>query len=250
METNKKLITAAGGNGTVIEILDHALLRRDYESRGKILERDFVARGVEQAGFLIPSERHFEMAGGEFCGNATRAAAVLLSQVQDENNVSFSVSGFNGVVSASVERRSNTTFFVKASFPGMKIGIKTVPLENGTVVSIVDLGGIVHVIVEGAFPADYIPQHRQIVKYLGLRNRDAVGVVWYQKATSDTITIHPVVWVRAVDTCYYESSCGSGTIAVGKVTGSQLITQPTGKTISVEFFEDRVVLASEMEIVY
>ena len=63
METNKKLITAAGGNGTVIEILDHTLLRRDYESRGKILERDFTARGVEQAGFLIPSERHFERKG-------------------------------------------------------------------------------------------------------------------------------------------------------------------------------------------
>lgn len=78
MTKNQTLITAAGGNGTAIEILDQALTRQEYESRGKALESDFVADGVEQAGFLIPSDRHFEMAGGEFCGNATRSAAVAL----------------------------------------------------------------------------------------------------------------------------------------------------------------------------
>ncbi len=61
------------------------------------------------------------MAGGEFCGNATRAATVLLSQVRDENNVSFSVSGFNDVVGA-VERRSNTTFFVRLRFQVWRLG--------------------------------------------------------------------------------------------------------------------------------
>ena len=54
MTKNQTLITAAGGNGTAIEILDQALTRQEYESRGKALESDFAADGVEQAGFIIP----------------------------------------------------------------------------------------------------------------------------------------------------------------------------------------------------
>lgn len=102
MTKNQTLITAAGGNGTAIEILDQALTRQEYESRGKALEGDFAADGVEQAGFLIPSKRHFEMAGGEFCGNATRSAAVALYDRCGESDPSFTVSGFTGTVSASV----------------------------------------------------------------------------------------------------------------------------------------------------
>ena len=47
MTKNQTLITAAGGNGTAIEILDQALTRQEYESRGKALEGDFAADGVE-----------------------------------------------------------------------------------------------------------------------------------------------------------------------------------------------------------
>ena len=57
MTKNKTLITAAGGNGTAIEILDRALTRQEYESLGKALENDFATDGVEQAGFLITSDR-------------------------------------------------------------------------------------------------------------------------------------------------------------------------------------------------
>ena len=56
MTKNQTLITAAGGNGTAIEILDQALTRQEYESRGKALESDFAADDVEQAGFLVPSD--------------------------------------------------------------------------------------------------------------------------------------------------------------------------------------------------
>lgn len=251
MKTKQKLVTAAGGNGTAIEIINRALARGDYESRGKILESDFENLGAEQAGFLVLDENHFEMAGGEFCGNATRSAAVLLYQEYDKDDLSFTVSGFTGAVHASVKSLTDTTFFVEVAFPGMMVDTKEVTLEDGTPASIVDLGGIVHVVIEGAFPEDkevYTLKHRQIVEQFNLGERDAVGVVWFQRE-QDAIVIHPVVWVRAVDTFYYESSCGSGTIAVGKVTDTSSIIQPTGKVISAEVTEDRVILSSEMEVV-
>lgn len=251
METQKTLVTAAGGNGTAIEIIKKPLTREDYESRGKALCDDFEPSGAEQAGFLVLDENHFEMAGGEFCGNATRSAAVLLRLERGEDTMSFTVSGFDGVVEASVRDMTDATFYVEAAFPGMQAETREVTLEDGTPASIVDLGGIVHVVIEREFPSDpsvYGAEHRKIVERFNLQDRDAVGVVWYKK-TDNSVIMHPVVWVRAVDTFYYESSCGSGTIAVGKVTGVASIVQPSGKTISADITENRVVLASEMEVV-
>lgn len=251
METVQKLVTAAGGNGTAIEIIKEALTREDYESRGKVLCDDFEPLDAEQAGFLVLDENHFEMAGGEFCGNATRSAAVLLHLENQEENMSFTVSGFDGIVNASVKSLTDTTFFVEVAFPGMQAKTEQVTLEDGSPASIVDLGGIVHVVIEGKFPSaedEYSAAHRDIVSRFNLGNREAVGVVWYEK-TADAVIMHPVVWVRAVDTFYYESSCGSGTIAVGRVTGVPSIVQPSGMTISADINEDGIVLKSEMEVV-
>lgn len=251
MKTAQKLVTAAGGNGTAIEIINQPLSRQDYESRGKALEADFESLDAEQAGFLVLDENHFEMAGGEFCGNATRSAAVLLHQFHGTENMSFTVSGFDGTVNASVKSLTDTTYFVEAEFPGMQAKMEEVTLEDGSPASIVDLGGIVHVVIEGKFPLvedEYSAAHREIMARFNLGARDAVGVVWYEKS-ADAIIMHPVVWVRAVDTFYYESSCGSGTIAVGRVTGVPSIIQPSGMPISAEITEDSVVLKSKMEVV-
>lgn len=247
---SRQLIFAAGGNGTAIEIIDAPLSRQEYQERGRALEAKFEPTGAEQAGFLIPSERHFEMAGGEFCGNATRSAAVLLYQHQAGTEEAFTVSGFEGVVNATVEPLTDKTFFVSASFPGMRAVAKSVCLEDSTPVKIVDLGGIVHVVIEGEFPSDtnaYSAQHRHIVEIFGLSDRGAVGVVWYEKS-QDAVVMHPVVWVKAVDTFFYESSCGSGIIAVAAATGVATIVQPTGMTISAEISGSGVTLKSEMEL--
>lgn len=88
---SKYIITAAGGNGTAISIIQKPLTREEYISLGKQLGNDYDSCGAEQAGFLILSSNHFEMAGGEFCGNASRSAAVLFSELKDENRITFSV---------------------------------------------------------------------------------------------------------------------------------------------------------------
>ena len=91
------IITAAGGNATAIDILAAPLTRAAYAARGQALVATYAAQGVEQAGFLIRTANaaHFEMAGGEFCGNAARAAALLLAP--QGGAVSFSMSGFAGI---------------------------------------------------------------------------------------------------------------------------------------------------------
>jgi diaminopimelate epimerase len=191
------------------------------------------------------------MAGGEFCGNASRAAAILCAKLANNGNVAFTVSGFDGIVSANVKQVSETVFDVRCEFPSMPVRMQRHALGDGQLVTVVDLGGIVHVVVEGVFPSDpveYTALHRRFMQDLGLGAREAVGVIWYERH-NDQVLIHPVVWVNAVNTFFYETSCGSGTIAVGKVTGDSVIVQPTGKPIMVEFAQDAVALQSEMEII-
>lgn len=246
------LIIAAGGNGTVIETIDQPLSRRSYEFRGKALVDNFEPHNAEQAGFLIINDNHFEMAGGEFCGNATRSAAVLLYLEYGEDAILFTVSGFNGVVNASVRSLARTKFFVETTFPEMQTRVEKITLEDNSAASTVDLGGIVHIVIEGKFPTnpdEYSARHRRIVDQLGLNERDAVGVIWYEKL-GNTIEMHPVVWVRAINSFFYESSCGSGAIAVGKVTGGPSVIQPSGMAISVNITSNSVVLGSEMEVIY
>jgi D-alanyl-D-alanine dipeptidase/diaminopimelate epimerase len=252
IEERKALVTAAGGNGTAIRIVEEPLSRTQYELDGKALGESMARAGAEQAGFLILGNRHFEMAGGEFCGNASRAAALLFAEHFGQNDLSFTVSGFEGIVHAKVVKKSANLYDVRCEFPGMPTDIKHVMLDNGQPADIVDLGGIVHVVIEGAFPSnptDYKSAHRTIMAQFGLDTRDAVGVVWF-KRIGESITMHPVVWVRAIDTFFYEESCGSGTIAVGRITGVQSIIQPTGKSINAVINDDVVVLQSEMEIIH
>ncbi len=251
MGIQETLITAAGGNGTAIRIIDRPLTRLEYEYEGKALGESMENIGAEQAGFLVLDDKHFEMAGGEFCGNASRAAAVLFSKAMDSQEVSFTVSGFSGVVNADVSKQSDNRYDVRCVFPAMPTDVQNVTLNNGQSAAVVDLGGIVHVVIEGDFPNDpddYTAAHRSITEQLKLGERDAVGVVWFAR-TDDAILMYPVVWVKAIDTFFYETSCGSGTIAVGRVTGASSVVQPTGKIISVEFPEGAVVLESEMETI-
>jgi histidine racemase len=248
---HETLITAAGGNGTAIQIIDQPLTRSEYEHVGKDLGERLESDGAEQAGFLVLSEHHFEMAGGEFCGNASRAAAMLFAQADDTSEVSFTVSGFDGTVTGFVTERDAAHARVRCVFPGMPSDVTEVTLDDGTPASIVDLGGIVHVVIEASFPTDpavYQREHRAITEKFNLGEREAVGVVWFER-TDDGVQIQPVVWVKAVDTFFHETSCGSGTIAVGKVTHVPSITQPTGQSILAEITDDAVVLESEMEVV-
>lgn len=251
MKPSTTLITAAGGNGTAIRVIDEPLSRSEYEKSGKILESNMQQYGAEQAGFLVLQDRHFEMAGGEFCGNATRAAALLLARITGSSELSFTTSGFDGSVSAVVASQSSNICTVSCRFPGMPTVQQDVVLAGGQKAVIVNLGGIVHVVIDNDFPknpSDYTAAHQAINRQFRLDLFDAVGVIWYQW-TGNSVTMHPVVWVKAVDTFYYETSCGSGAIAVAKVTGMSIVTQPTGKVIAVDFLPDAVVLGGEMQVI-
>lgn len=113
-----------------------------------------------------------------------------------------------------------------------------------------DLGGIVHVVLEAAFPAAaeaFRARHRALCVQLDLAARSAVGVVWCER-THERVAIHPVVWVREVDSFFYESSCGSGSIAAAAVCGVGTVRQPSGREMDVTLDAAGIALASEMAV--
>ncbi len=240
------IISAAGGNITALQVLAAAKTRAEYEASGRHLIFANQDYQVEQAGFLILADNHFVMSGGEFCGNAARAAALVLSQIQQTPRPTFTMSGFTGTVYGVVEKLTGKKYKVECRFPGMLI--KKTIVNIGQPASLVDLGGIIHVVIEGAFPADYEQQHRQIRRRLNLEKREAVGVIW-AKPEGSAVKIHPVVWVRKVNSFFYESSCGSGSIAVAQVWPVSKIIQPSGGVIEVTTDRQDVILKSEMEII-
>jgi len=246
------VITAAGGNGTAIRILDKALSRADYAKQGVQLGREMERFDAEQAGFLILNDNHFEMAGGEFCGNAARSVAILFSEIQQKPQVKFTMSGYSGTVTAKVRKTGNTSYSVECIFPALSVSWDNVKLSSGHEAALVDLGGIIHMVIEGLFSSEkkaYQEKHKAIVREFNLENRKAVGVVWIER-TNQGVKMHPVVYIKDVDTLFYEKSCGSAAIAVAKVTGASLVIQPTGKKIKVKITDKETVLESDMEIVY
>jgi diaminopimelate epimerase len=240
------LICAAGGNVTVIETLGCSLLPEQRIKLGARLLAGTENFGVEQAGFWLPKSNRLEMAGGEFCGNASRAAAIMATNFQT-GTAQLSVSGFDGEIMAQVKRISEEKFFVSANFPDMKYKVSDAETE-GKLIKIVDLDGIVHVVINGNLPENYEEFQRNLTKKLGLENRAAVGVIWYQKK-ANAVKISPVVWVRKIDSFFRETSCGSGSIAVAIAAGVRKIVQPTGKIITVDIKNGVIILESEMEVI-
>ena len=246
------VITAAGGNATAIRLLEKPLSRAEYETRGRQLMSETESLGAEQCGFLLPADHHLEMSGGEFCGNASRAAAVLFSVLDNAERVHFTVSGFKGTVSGTVQPNGERGFLVECTFPGLPTTSNDVTVLENQAATLVDLGGIVHVVIRAPFPEDpkeYQRQHRSICRELKLEDRDAVGVIWIEEGNG-SVTMHPVVWVKGIDTFFYETSCGSGTIAVGKTTGVRSIIQPSRQIINATISDGEVTLQSEMEITH
>ena len=91
--------------------------------------------------------------------------------------------------------------------------VKKMMLNNQDVY-IVNLPGISHLLLDQnkfKFNKDNcLKEAKNIIKELNLLNSPAVGVVRFDKSQ-----INPVVYVKDIDSLFYENSCGSGSIAYG-----------------------------------
>src|SRR6056297_1876365 len=134
----KYVITAAGGNATAIGVIQEAQTRSWYESTGKELEIEFAELDVEQVGFIVLSDNHFEMSGGELCGNGSRAAGLLFAKLLGKpDGHTFTASGHEGEMSVEIKNVDSQNPHVTGVFPNLNAGAEQIDIsgiENAQIV--------------------------------------------------------------------------------------------------------------------
>lgn len=165
--------------------------------------------GAEQVGFLcLPQEGgdgRMEMMGGEFCGNATRAFGMLLSRRKGgPAQVQVETSGCDHIVTVDVDLAAGTA---RAEMPLPRWAEqRTVSGHAGT---LVHLGGIAHLVVEGVAPSqDFFDQAEPLFR--NIQGLDAYGVIFLNREQQ---RMTPLVKVPATNSLVWEGSCGSGSLA-------------------------------------
>ena len=192
---------------------------------------------VEQVGFIDQKNYQLEMAGGEFCGNATRCAAFYYLN-SGQGKIKLKVSGVAKKLATGIDANNN----VWAQMP-----ILPNPVTKRLGYTVINLEGITQVIASSK-PSKQ--KAKSILNKLGLINSvPAAGVMFISKNRLK-IKLDPFVWVRDIKTFYYETACASGTAAVGLFLALQQkrnidnlkVIQPSGLTIFVNVtFSKKVI---------
>lgn len=247
MRTLRFYKAVPGGNPTILVLDPVAPHERAPLSR---ILMDAGHLQAEQVGFLDLGARpvRLDMMGGEFCGNACRAAAAVmaregagLASVQGDLCGELSVSGAGRPVRVRVCGDSGICW-AEMPLPGMPgEGVS----ELGPGIGLVRLPGITHLCLDEAlhpFPEDYTRVSSSHRARFGL-DGEAVGCIWFRMG--DPCSIKPVVWVRSTDSTHYETGCGSGSLALALWLGrgqkfpmSLPVLQPSGNSVGVLLEED------------
>lgn len=193
---------------------------------------------VEQVGFVekVDNEYYLEMAGGEFCGNATRSTIHYFLQGKS-GNLAVNASGAKNKLNGGIMPDGKVWVEMPINHDLNKIFVK----DGYTVV---EMEGISHVIAENnqSDSSEALKSKAlAILKSLGLDISVPASGVMFTTKTQNGFKIDPVVWVKNLETLYYETACGSGTTALGlyesKKQNKSLsidITQPSGMDITIK----------------
>lgn len=213
---------------------------------------------ADQVGFIEKPRSgravaRLQMMGDEFCGNAARALAVLLTKrgydkihpggtpnnrAQPWTRVPLEVSGYRGILEASVSR-VKAGYWAEIAMPApgrvREMGL-TLNKKRETAI-IVELPGITHVVLNS------LPPSRTIFQDV-IRQIDpgaALGLMFYEPGKK---LMTPLVAVRKSGTLVWEGSCASGTVALAAAqaykTGRDIkglnVRQPGGViTVDLEY---------------
>jgi len=239
MKYNYRIFSPCGNNTALVFGLEYLPQRKEINDAIMLRHSD-----VEQVGFLSGDKNNprLEMAGGEFCGNAARSAAFWYLDGK-RGDLDICVSGISRKLKAGVCGDGEAY----AEMP-----VKEISKENAAVrtkgIFHIPLYGIEFLIVDknktkesfAEIPFDETNIKRlglDLIKEYGLLTNLASGVIFLDGGGSK-IRINPCVWVKAVKTLFYETACGSGSVATAiqqalfvGLEDNFAIEQPSGKII-------------------
>ena len=198
----------------------------------------------EQVGFLTDGGLTLTMAGGEFCGNASMCAAALYGSRTGLREVKLNVSGAKEKVRVTVVPDTDG-FCCTVQMPPVEKTQRTVLDFNEEKYDVfaVYMQGICHLVMRPGTEKSVAEAAAR--QWCALLESDAVGLMFFDEENKK---LTPLVYVRKADTLFWESSCASGTSAVGEYLAkisnrdiSEDILLPAG-TLHVEATPDGTVL--------
>ncbi len=202
-------ITNPAGNITALVV--SPVQKKDYTAVNNFIMA--AESNVEQVGFAdFTGGITLNMAGGEFCANATVSAAALYCCLNKNQGGAFKVnaSGVDAPVKVEITPEKGI-YNTCLEFPRPEIKIMPV-LVGGTTAEfpVVNLGGIAHIIADESFNKSFA--QNTLKDFAAKNGLAAAGIMLYNKTTAELV---PVVYVKACNTLFFEKSCGSGSMAVG-----------------------------------
>lgn len=170
---------------------------------------------AQQVGYISEDSEgcdiELNMAGGEFCGNATLSTAALYKQSHtDVDTVHVKASGAKDVISVSISDAEGI-YYATAKMPKPDDYYeKTLKYNNKDYRAfLVDFGEMVHlVMIDPLNKEDVEPAIKEWYKVF---KRSALGIMSYEESIS---ALTPAVLSNNGDFFCYESSCASGTTAL------------------------------------
>lgn len=229
-------VRVADPAGNITAFVMNPVPREDYAAVAKEILNDESVR-AEQVAFVTGPDS-MEMSGMEFCGNASRAFALMLAKkrrLDGRADVRIRVSGTDRPLTVTVVPEID---YARLAMP---IHRRIVPdVLGGT---LVDYGGIMHLVLDGV-PASREKFDELRAEMVRRYDPPALGVMF-----CDGPRMTPVVYVRDVDSTYFEGSCGSGSTAyaaahaAGRPDGRYAfeIRQPKGVIVASAAVSDGAV---------
>lgn len=230
-----------GGNKTAIVIGNEYSKEEKKQINDSILNEN---SDVEQVGFIDTKENKLEMAGGEFCVNATRCAIWQYLEGK-QGEIELVVSGCKNKIKGGITKE-------KIVYVDMQIDKKITDLiDIEGIFNLVKLDGILLAVVNEKDSKEFIRSLREdenkakkelkeIMSKFDTEEK-ALGIILLEKEETET-KINPIIWVKEIDTLYYETACGSGSLATAiykkysEGIENMGVVQPSGYTINVNLY--------------
>ena len=179
--------------------------------------------GFEQVGFieegsLLSPLPRLSMMGGEFCGNAARAFGLYAAQYRgkDEKALRVGISGAREPVSITLDPTHGEAY---ADMP-LPLGTESISVL-GRSVPVVRMEGIAHAVLLNTSPSEELAD----AVLSAMPPEDAQGVLFVSGGH-----MTPLVAVPAAGTRVWESSCGSGSVAL-----AMLLAEKSGRDGMCDF---------------
>ena len=217
---------------------------------------------VEQVGFvhvdgpdLWPGvDAELRMAGGEFCGNASICTAALylmrFGKAQEvtgtgERTVFLRVSGAEGAVGLRLRPLSSTEYEAAIRMPKAAdpTPVALAYESSSSELQLVRMDGISHLVIEPSSPfwslmENHAAAEEAVRVWCHKLCVDGLGLMFLGECAEAGVRPQtPLVYVPGADTCFWESSCASGSAAVGIYLAAQV-----GASLSVDLNEPGGVL--------